>query len=97
MLDNLKAMVDVFFVWYNFEYSQRWGEAMAKPCARCGGGGRITCDMCGGLGIFDRPPFDSLDPFSSGHVCHKCHGYGEVTCPACHARGGIDDDADDDD
>ena len=66
---------------------------MPKPCARCNGGGRITCDVCRGSGIFDRLPIDPLDPlYLAGQKCHKCDGYGEVTCPACHGRGGIDDD-----
>ena len=71
---------------------------MAKPCARCGGVGSLTCDVCGGSGAFDRLPLAPLDPLIlTGQDCQKCDGYGEVTCSACHGRGGIDDDADDDD
>ncbi len=45
---------------------------MAKPCARCGGSGTITCDVWVGSGIFDRLPLDPLDPlYSAGLLTQR--------------------------
>ena len=50
-------------------------------CSTCGGGGKVTCDACGGAGVSKTS--------AVGARCSTCEGSGKLTCSECGGKGGV--------
>ncbi len=61
---------------------------VSKTCARCDGGGTVSCEICEGMGKYSEVPFD-FGVFRD-RECPRCGGSGELPCPACSGAGEVE-------